>query len=205
MQRGIRDPARGGDRRRRTPELEQRKRAELVRELVAQLERLRVAVRQLAAVGLVDRPRRDADVVRGRHVVPPEQIGAGEGRVAPLARLPDLLAGDQPVRLPPQPDLHEVAEQPAVGDDAMVARQGAGHEGRLHAARHRRRHGRERPHRAGARKGAEPRRMRAEVARRQADDEQHERRTHVRFRPCVEQLPRFVIRLDGCRCSRFQI
>ncbi len=154
MQRGIRDPLRGGDRRCRPPKLEQGKRAELAGELVAQLQRLRVAVRQLAAVRLVDRPRRDADVVRGGHVVPPEQIGGGERRIASLAGLPDLLAGHQPVGLPPQPDLHEIAEQPAIGDDAMVARQCAGHEGRLHAARHRRRDRRQRPHRAGAREGA---------------------------------------------------
>ena len=86
VQRRIGDPARRGDSRRRAPELEQRKRPELCRELIAQSRGLRVAVGNLAAVGLVDRARRHRDVGGRRHVVPPEHVGAGE---APhRARLP---------------------------------------------------------------------------------------------------------------------
>ena len=151
MQGGIGDPARRHDRGRGSPEAEQRKGAELLRQLVAQRDGLGVAVRQLAPVRLVDRPRRHADVVARAHVVPPEHIGGGEIWIAPLAHLPDLLAVDQAVRLAPEPDLHQVAEQPAVRHDAMLARQRAGHECRLHGAGDGGRHGRERTDRAGAR------------------------------------------------------
>ena len=85
---------------------------------------------------------------------------------------------DQPVRLAPQPDLHQVAEQPAVRDDAVLARQRAGHERRLHRAGHRRRNGRERTCRSGARQRAEPWRVRTEVGRREAHNQQHDHGTH---------------------------
>ena len=178
MQGGFRDPARRCDRRRRPPEIEQRKRPEPCGQLIAQFERLAVAVRQLAPVGTVDRPRRDADVMGRRHVVPPEQIGGGERGIAPPARLPDLFAGDETVRLPPQPHLHEVAEQPAVGDDTVLARQRAGHEGGLYRASDRRRHGRERPQRAGSRQRADMRRVRADVARGEPGHQDDERWAH---------------------------
>ena len=86
--RGLGDPPRRGDGRAGTPELEQRERPELLRERVAQSRRLGVAVGELAPVGLVDRARRRADLEAAGHVVPPEQVGAGEGRIAPLARPP---------------------------------------------------------------------------------------------------------------------
>ena len=140
--------------------------------------RLGVAVGELAPVGLVDRARRRADRKAAGHVVPPEQVGAGEGRIAALARLPDLLALDEPVRLPPEPDLHQVAEQPAVADDAVLARQEPGREGRLHAARHRRRDRLERAHAAGRREPRETGRVGAEVAGRQPDGQEDEGRAH---------------------------
>ena len=151
---------------------------ELLRELVPQSRRLGVAVGELAPVGLVDRARRRADLEAAGHVVPPEQVGAGEGRIAPLARLPDLLAADEPVRLTPEPDLHQVAEQPAVADDAVLARQEPGHEGRLHAARHRRRDRLERAHAAGRREPRKTGRVGAEVAGRQPDGQEDEGRAH---------------------------
>ena len=152
-------------------------------QLVAQVRGRRVAVRQLAAVRLVDRPRRHADVVARPHVVPPEQVGAGEGRVALLARLPNLLAGDQAVRLAPEPDLHEVPEQPSVRDDAVIARRQPGREGRLDAAGDGRGHRRERADRAGGGEAGEVRRELAEVPGREADDEQDERAMHGRSSP----------------------
>ena len=85
---------------------------------------------------------------------------------------------DQPVRLAPQPDLHQVAEQPAVRNDAVLARQLAGHERRLHRAGDRRRDGRERTGCSGARQRAEPWRVRTEMGRREAHHQQHDHGTH---------------------------
>ena len=82
VQRGARDPAARLDRGHRPPEAEQREGAERAVELVAQLGRLGIVVRNLAPVGRIHRPRRRADVDGGIHIVPPEHVGAGEGGVA---------------------------------------------------------------------------------------------------------------------------
>ncbi len=37
--------------------------------------------------------------------------------------LPDFFSADEAIGLPPEPDLHEIPEQPAVGDDPAIARQ----------------------------------------------------------------------------------
>ena len=108
MLRRPRDPARRFDVGARPPELEQRERAEQPVELVAQLRRLGVVVGDLAAVGGIHRPRRGAHVRRAVHVVPPEHVGAGEGRIAAPAGLPDLLArrpaGSTAATARPRPD-----------------------------------------------------------------------------------------------------
>src|SRR5580704_14301611 len=148
------------------------------RQFVAQRERLGVAVRQLAAVGAIDRPRRHADVVACRHVVPPEQIGGGEGGIAAPSRLPNHFAVDQAVRLPPQPHFHEIAEQPAIGDDAVLARQGAGHESGLHRAGDGRCYRCEWTQRAGARERADMRRVPTDVAGGEPGHEDRESWTH---------------------------
>src|SRR5215510_7269619 len=96
------NPARGGDCGCWSPELKQRKRTQTLRQPFAQLSWHSIAVRKLAAVRLVDRPRRGTHVVAGRHVVPPEHVGAGEAAIALLAGLPDLLSADKPIRLTPQ-------------------------------------------------------------------------------------------------------
>ena len=119
---GFRNPARRGDRGGRPPELEQGKRAETFGQPLAQFSGHGVAIGKLAAVGLVDRSRRRAPIVVGRHIVPPEHVGAGEAAVARLAGLPDLLAADQPVGLTPEQDFHLVAEQPSISDNAVILR-----------------------------------------------------------------------------------
>ena len=116
-----RDPATGLDRGHRTPEGEQGEGPQHAIEFVPQLGRLSIVVRQLAAVGGIHGPRRGADVDGGIHIVPPEHVGAGEGRVELFARLPDFLPGDQAIRLPPQPYLGLLAKVPAIGHGAMVA------------------------------------------------------------------------------------
>src|SRR5262245_25196441 len=121
MQRRVCDPARGFDRCRRSPEVKQRERTKLGRELVTQLRRFGVAVRQLTAVRTIDRPRRHTDGVRRTHAVPPEPTGGGESRVESASRVPNHLTRDEAIRLPPQPYLHQIAEEPTVRDDAVVA------------------------------------------------------------------------------------
>ena len=172
------DPARGIEVGARPPELEQGKRAEKAVELVVQLGRLGIVVGDLAAVGGVHRPRRGADVRCPVHVVPPEHVGAGERRIAPPARLPQLLPGHQAVGLLPQRHLGEVAKVPAIGHDAMVARQAAGQQRRLHRAGDRRQHGGERPHGAACRERGEVGRIPADQPGREPDDQQHQRFTH---------------------------
>ena len=83
---------------------------------------------------------------------------------SPLAGFPDLLAGHQAVRLTPEQHLHQVAEEPAVRDDAVVPRGRSPVRTWPVRARDRRRHGLKGAHRTGGR----PRQMRrapAEVAR----------------------------------------
>ena len=140
--RGLGDPLRRVDRRRRPPELEQRELAELGLQAVAQVAGLRVAVGDLAAVGGIHRPRRHGHVGRRVHREPPAQV-----RAAHVGRLPHLRRLHEPVRLLPQPHLHRVPEQPAVADRAVPARRqpgqvraldGGGDGGRHPAERHRR-------------------------------------------------------------------
>ena len=85
---GLDDPARRGDRRRRPPVLEERELAERAGELVVQGGRAHVGVGRLAAVGVVDRPRRDGDVGAGAHRVPPADVRRGEAGSQRVARSP---------------------------------------------------------------------------------------------------------------------
>ena len=86
----------------------------------------RVDVGQLAPVGRIHRPRRDAVVRRRIHVEPPEQVRAGERRILGARGLPDLRRLHQPVRLAPEPHLAVVAHVPAVADDAVLVGIAAG-------------------------------------------------------------------------------
>ena len=60
---GFGDPSRRCDRRGRPPELKQRKRTEPLGQAIPQAGRHGVAIRQLAPVGLVDRPRCRAEIM----------------------------------------------------------------------------------------------------------------------------------------------
>ncbi len=133
----VGDPAAGADVCRGAPEVEQRKGAELPRQLRAQLRRLRVDVRQLAPVGRIQGARRHRSVHRAVHVVPPEQLGAGKRRVTAAGRLPHLFSRHQRVALLPEPHLGGVAEVPAVRHRAVLAREEPRGEGGLHRAGHR--------------------------------------------------------------------
>ena len=181
--RAVGDPARRRDVGARAPVVEQGKDPELRIELVAQRHRLRVHVRDLAPVGGIHRARRDGVVRAAVHVVPPEQLRAGEGWVGAARLVPDLVTGDEMVRLLPEPHLRGVAKQPPVGDGAVVARQQPGRERRVHRAGDGGEHGAERPQSAARGEVAQIRRVLADQVARQADDEQGERPPHAAATP----------------------
>ena len=95
------------------PEIEQRKRAEPGLQFVAQRSREGVDVGQLASIGRIHRPRRDADVRRGIHVEPPEHVRAREGRIAGARDVPDFRREHQAVRLTPEAHLAVLAHVPS--------------------------------------------------------------------------------------------
>ena len=88
-------------------------------------------VEDLVPVGAVDGARGDGEVGGGVHVVPPEELGAGEIGVVVAERLPEFDAVDEAVRLFPEEVLGEVAVVPAVSDDAVLAGAEAGEVGGL--------------------------------------------------------------------------
>ena len=76
--RGGGDPLGRSNPRRRSPERLERKRAEVVFQLVAHRHRLCVDIEYLAPVRRIERPRGDGEIRSGMHVVPPKQLGAGK-------------------------------------------------------------------------------------------------------------------------------
>ena len=106
-------------------------------ELEAKAMRVSVDAEQLPPVGRVRRPGCDPEIGRGVHVVPPEEIRAAERRMAPARLVPQLLSLDERSRLPPEPHFVELAEIPAVADDAVIARKLPRHHRRLCRAGHR--------------------------------------------------------------------
>src|SRR5215204_74226 len=101
---GISNPATRLDGGCGTPEFEQREGAKPIRQLRPKARWRRVTIWQFAPVSLVDRSRSDAHVMARRHVKPPEEIGAGEGRIPTAAGVPDLLTSNEPVGLTPEED-----------------------------------------------------------------------------------------------------
>ena len=177
--RALGDPRRGDDVGGRTPEVEEREGTEFPLDLVLQIVGLAVDAGDLPAVGGIRRARRDAPVGTRVHVVPPEELRAGQPGQASPRGLPHLLAGDQMVRLAPQPRLAEVAEVPAVADDAVVAGQRPGEHCRLGAARHRRQDRAHRPHEAAARERRQRRGVGADLGGSEPDDVDDEKRGHL--------------------------
>src|SRR5436305_704841 len=73
-------------------------------------------VGDLAAIGGIHRPRRRAHIAGGIHVIPPEQIGAGEGGIAAARGLPH------------PPPLYDAASRPAQPSFCETAKASDGHE-----------------------------------------------------------------------------
>ena len=134
------DPLARADARKRTPEVKERKLAQLELESVAKLRRVSVKVRALAAIGVIGRAGSNAPVGTGIHVVPPEKLGAGKVGVTGPAPVPDLLPLHQVVRLLPHLNLSLLAGIPAIADNSMLRGQATGQHGSLGAAGHGRQH-----------------------------------------------------------------
>ena len=177
MQRRLANPARGNNVSRRPPEAKQWKLAEFSLQFVAQSGRVGMDIGQLAPIGRIHRSRRDRKIGARVHVVPPEQLGTGERRIARTSGVPEFLSTDQTIRLAPEPDFGQIAEVPAVADDAVIARQQAGHKRGLHRRGHRRYDGAQGPHRALSRQRGQMRSMRQQ-GRRHTDYIEHQGAIH---------------------------
>src|SRR5262249_13936873 len=108
------------------------------------------------------------DIGRAVHRVPPEQIGAGEGGIAPSRRFPYPLADHQTGRLPPEENLPEIAEIPAICDSAVLGWRKPGEDRALHWAGYRRNDGLQGPCSAAASQLSKVRRRCAQMPWRQA-------------------------------------
>ena len=129
---------RAGDASSRAPEGWKGELSEIRLELIAHFHGLGVDVEDLAAIGRIERTRSDRKVRRGMHVVPPEELGAGEVGDFLAQLFPQLLAVDQVVALLPKANLGALAVIPAVGHDPVLLRPSAGQNGGLRGAGHRR-------------------------------------------------------------------
>ena len=116
----VDDPLAGDEVGAGAPEVEEGEGAELLGEFVVQGRGPGVAVGFLAAVGVVDGAGGDGDVGVGAHGVPPADVGDGVAGVGAAGGVPELVAGDEAVVLAPQQDVAELAEVPAVADDAVL-------------------------------------------------------------------------------------
>ncbi len=130
----IADPPGRGDGGGGTPEAKKGEGAEAPGKDLPQVRRLGIAIGQLSPVGTVYGTGGNAPVRISGHVVPPETVGAGEGRIYGPPHLPDLFPLNEPVRLAPEKNLGQIAKIPAVADDAVLRRQPSRKKGRLHAA-----------------------------------------------------------------------
>ena len=106
----------------RTPEGMEREIAKFALEQLLEALRITRDVEDLTAVRLIDGARRDGDVGRGTHVIPPEEVRDLELRVLGVEFVPDLRREDDAVRLLPELHLAQRAVVPAVADDTMHAR-----------------------------------------------------------------------------------
>ena len=104
------NPAARNNRGHGPPEIEQREWSEKGVQLVVKRGRLRIVIRDLAAIRWIHRPWCRAEIDGGVHVVPPEHVGAGESCVTASADLPNLFAADEPVGLPPEPNLCQITK-----------------------------------------------------------------------------------------------
>ena len=143
--RRIRNPSSAGDVRTRAPELKERERSERPRESIAKVGRVGEAVRDLSAIGSVDRSRGHHVVAGGVHRIPPADVGAGHRRVSSSGGLPEFFSLDQRVGLLPELNFAEISIKPAVSHDAVFGRRHAGEHAGLHGRGHCREDG---PHRA---------------------------------------------------------
>src|SRR6185437_239267 len=116
------------------PETGKGKWAQVALDVPADVSGIGVNVEDLAAIGGIHRSRRDRIIRGGIHVVPPKKFRAGEVWVALAQFLPEFASVHEMVGLFPELDFGEFAVVPAVADDAMRVRRGAGEIGGLRGA-----------------------------------------------------------------------
>ena len=121
---------RGFHARRRPPKAEERKFPQVRLDLRAEGIGPGINIKNLAAVGPVDRTGRQRIIHARIHVEPPKTIGdwrlaIGDCRLR-AERVPDFGRLNQVVGLPPKLDLGQVAMVPAIAHDAMLRRRFAG-------------------------------------------------------------------------------
>ena len=119
------DPFRRSNACRWAPEGREGEGAEIRFDLIPHGHGLGVDVEVLRTIRRVERARGDCEVRGGVHVIPPEELGAGEARHGFPQGVPDFFTVDYMVRLLPEADFGALTVIPAVGDDAMLRRRGA--------------------------------------------------------------------------------
>lgn len=95
-----------------------------------------VDIKNLAAIGGISGARGNGVIDTRIHIEPPEELGAGKGRIGGAEGGPDFFGGDHVVGLFPEMNFGQLTVVPAVADDAVAARadacqivglRGAGH------------------------------------------------------------------------------
>ena len=167
---GLRDPEGGLDVRSRAPEAGEGEGAKVFLDALPHAHRLGVHVEDLTSISRVKRARSDREVRAGVHVIPPEELGAGELRVDAAQAFPELLAADEVVALLPETVLVILAVIPTVGHGTVVARQLARQVSGLRGAGDGRHDGFHLGQLAALQEGADLRRVIADEAGGQADD-----------------------------------
>lgn len=93
-----------------------------------------VDVKDLAPIGRIHRARRDRQLGRAVHVVPPEELRCLEVWPILSKRFPEFGASNKMIGLFPELNLGETPIIPTVADDPMLTRRLSGEIGRLHGA-----------------------------------------------------------------------
>ncbi len=131
---GLGDPAGAGQAGAGTPEGGEREGAEVLLQPGGDGAGQAVDAEAFVAIGAVEGLGCDADVERGALVEPPEEVGGFQAGFSGLENLGQRGGLDQVVGLLPETDFPGFAEEPAVGDDAVVLGEFAGDQGGLGGA-----------------------------------------------------------------------
>ena len=116
----IRNPATGGDSRRRPPEGREGKISEIGLQLFSHIHGRGIDVKNLTAVGRVYWTGRDREIRARIHIEPPEQLGAGELRIPVAKDFPELGTFNKMIRLLPELMFCKSAVIPSIGNYSVL-------------------------------------------------------------------------------------